>query len=189
MISIQDKVDRLLAIIVGDGPDVAEKFFRWTYDELRATARQLMEDERSDHTLPQPRLCMKHSETVIHEPGMGKSSSLRERAAMAMRRILVDHARNKGSIKRGRGWKRIKIEKMNQRLLPQLDWSAIDEALQQFRKTDERAHEVVMLRFFGVKPRRNRNPTTNQRAASKTGLEDGMSMAAPPHGPGADCQK
>ena len=45
------------------------------------------------------------------------------------RRILVDHARNRSSIKRGRGWKRIKIEDIGSALGSEdFDWMAIDAA-------------------------------------------------------------
>jgi len=150
METIRDKVDRVLAVIDSEGPAAAEELFSAAYDELRATAHQLMKGERSEHTLAPTAL--------VHEAYLRLCSTNRlwenrahfvNAAAMAMRRILVDHARNHGSIKRGRGWKRVKIESIETALVcGNFDWMAIDEALQRFRKVDERACEVVMLRFF-----------------------------------------
>src|SRR5258705_975953 len=148
MKSIQDKVNRTLAVIDGHA-DPAEKIFPMVYDELRATAHELMQDERNGHTLAPTAL--------VHEAYLRLSATNRtwqsrahfiNAAARAMRRILVDHARNRSSIKRGRGWKRIKIDDIGSALGSEdFDWMAIDEAMQRFRKVDPRAHDVVMLRF------------------------------------------
>ncbi|HEV8608048.1 MAG TPA: ECF-type sigma factor [Tepidisphaeraceae bacterium] len=149
MKSIQDKVNRTLAVIDGHS-DHADKIFPMVYDELRATAHELMQDERTGHTLAPTAL--------VHEAYLRLSAINRtwesrvhfmNAAARAMRRILVDHARNRSSFKRGRGWKRIKIEDIESALtLEDFDWMAIDEAMQRFRKVDARAHDIVMLRFF-----------------------------------------
>src|SRR5712675_1073627 len=149
MKSIQDKVNHTLAVTDGHA-DAAEKIFPIVYDELRATAHELMQDERSGHTLAPTAL--------VHEAYLRLSATNRtwesrvhfmNAAARAMRRILVDHARNRSSFKRGRGWKRMKIEDIESALVSEdFDWMAIDEAMQRFRKVDQRAHDVVMLRFF-----------------------------------------
>ena len=145
----QDKVNGTLAVINGNA-DAAENIFPIVYDELRATAHELMQDERSGHTLAPTAL--------VHEAYLRLSATNRtwesrvhfmNAAARAMRRILVDHARNRSSFKRGRGWKRLRIEDIESALtLEDFDWMAIDEALQRFRKVDSRAHDIVMLRFF-----------------------------------------
>ncbi len=149
MDSIQDKVNRALASIDSCAAD-SEKLFPLVYDELRAAAARLMQDERSGHTLAPTALVheayLKLSETERVWQSRGHFMNA---AARAMRRILVDHARNRGSLKRGRGWKRLRIEDIESALVcGDFDWIAIDEAMQRFRKVDPRAHEVVMLRFF-----------------------------------------
>ena len=70
-------------------------------------------------------------------------------AATAMRRVLVDHARQKYAGKRGGGIDRVTLD-----LAPGLepfdvDVLALDEALTALSKLDPRAAQVVELRFFG----------------------------------------
>jgi RNA polymerase sigma factor (TIGR02999 family) len=149
MKEIENKTSPALASI-GGRADPAADIFPLVYEELRARAYELMQDERNDHTLAPTAL--------VHEAYLRLSATNRvwesrnhfmNAAAMAMRRILIDHARNRSSFKRGRGWKRIKIEDIQSALgSDDFDWLAIDEAMQRFRKVDPRAHDVVMLRFF-----------------------------------------
>lgn len=148
MKAIENKADPKL-VAIGEGADPAA-IFAVVYDDLRARAHELMQDERNGHTLAPTAL--------VHEAYLRLSGSNRtweshahfmNAAAKAMRRILVDHARNRTSFKRGRGWKRIPIEDIETALAADdFDWLAIDESLQRFRKIDQRAHDVVMLRFF-----------------------------------------
>src|SRR3954470_9468502 len=95
METIRDKIDRVLAVIDNDGPEAAEEFFSEAYEELRATAQHLMKGERNEHTLGPTAL--------VHEAYLRLCSTNRSwenrahfvnAAAMVMRRILVDHARN-----------------------------------------------------------------------------------------------
>jgi len=150
MDSIQEKVSRAMAAIEEGCADPAEKLFPLVYDELRQTAQQLMQDERRSHTLGATALVHEAYLRLSEGNQVWKSRAhFMNAAAREMRRILVDHARHCGSLKRGRGWKRLKIEDIESALVcGDFDWLAIDEAMHAFKKVDERAHEVVMLRFF-----------------------------------------
>jgi RNA polymerase sigma-70 factor (ECF subfamily) len=71
-------------------------------------------------------------------------------AAQQLRRVLVDHARRARSEKRGGGLVRVEfwesdggIVGFDERLL------AVDEALTRLKALDERAAQVIELRFFG----------------------------------------
>jgi RNA polymerase sigma factor (TIGR02999 family) len=68
-------------------------------------------------------------------------------ASVAMRRVLVDHARAKRADKRGGGWNR--IEQFD--AVSPVDDSkliALDEALAELAKIDPEAAELVQLRYF-----------------------------------------
>jgi len=71
-------------------------------------------------------------------------------AARLMRRILVDYARSKGYQKRGGAAVRITLDEMNMAgIEPDRDLVALDDALNELAKVDERKGKVVELRFFG----------------------------------------
>jgi len=71
-------------------------------------------------------------------------------AAEAMRRILIDSARRKSARKRGRGWQRLDLDRVD--LASEADSETlllIDEALEKLVEEDPKSAEVVKLRFFG----------------------------------------
>lgn len=71
-------------------------------------------------------------------------------AARLMRRILVDHARARQSQKRGGKVARIEFDEMTVAAVePGRALIALDDALEELAKTDERKGRVVDLRFFG----------------------------------------
>jgi RNA polymerase sigma factor (TIGR02999 family) len=74
-------------------------------------------------------------------------------SARLMRRVLVDHARARGSRKRGGDLQRVTMDRLEERLTvspePDLDVVALDRALEQLAAVDERKSRVIELRFFG----------------------------------------
>ena len=71
-------------------------------------------------------------------------------AARLMRRILVDHARSKGYQKRGGGAVRVTFDGLDfPARAPGHDLVALDDALAELAKMDERKSRVIELRFFG----------------------------------------
>jgi len=70
-------------------------------------------------------------------------------AARAMRDILVEQARRKASKRRGGDMKRVDAANLVLAIeAPAEDMLALTEALEDLRKSDEKKHELVMLRFF-----------------------------------------
>ena len=71
-------------------------------------------------------------------------------SAQAMRRILVDHARTRGRVKRGGEWRRVVL---NEQLAPpklrEVDSVALNDALETLATLDEQQARIVELRFFG----------------------------------------
>jgi RNA polymerase sigma factor (TIGR02999 family) len=71
-------------------------------------------------------------------------------AAQAMRRILIDHAERKRAAKRGGGWNRVALGTVETPAPDgDVDLLALDEALHDLEKLDERQCRIVELRFFG----------------------------------------
>lgn len=70
-------------------------------------------------------------------------------AAMAMRQIMVDHARSKAALKRGGGRKRVDLHNLAGPLQAEPhSLLALDEALERLEAEEPRKGRVVMLRFF-----------------------------------------
>lgn len=128
-----------------------EQLFPAVYDELRALARAHLRHERPDHTL-QPT-------ALVHEAYLrlvgGGPTPWNDRqhffraAAEAMRRILIEHARKRGRIKRG--GKRVAVELSSVNLAPEQDLDrllALDDAFRRLEEQDPQAADVVRLRFF-----------------------------------------
>jgi RNA polymerase sigma factor (TIGR02999 family) len=71
-------------------------------------------------------------------------------AAEAMRRILIERARQKRSLKRGSDRERIELAAVDPAVLPLAcdDILGLDEAIQKLEQRDPRKAELVKLRFF-----------------------------------------
>jgi RNA polymerase sigma-70 factor, ECF subfamily len=137
----------------GDGDTTAlNQILPLVYKELRRIAVNHMRRERSDHTL-QPT-------ALVHEAYLRlvdqKSSSWKNSAqffglaSQMMRRILVNHAKSRQAAKRGGSVIKVPLDaaadsshKRDVTLL------ALDEALDQLAKVDERKGRIVELKFFG----------------------------------------
>ena len=79
---------------------------------------------------------------------MGQPGHFFAAAAEAMRRILIDAARRKGSLKLGGGKVRLDLEDIPA-AAPSEDLLALDEALNRLADRDAVKAELVKLRFFG----------------------------------------
>jgi len=122
------------------------------YDQLRAIAQARMNQERSGHTLQATALVHEACFKLLGDnaPTWEDRGHFFRAAAEAMRRILIDHARKKKSIKRGGDRSKIPLSVVD--LAVDHDPSSIlelDDALKKLEKEDPVAGEVVQLRFFG----------------------------------------
>jgi RNA polymerase sigma factor (TIGR02999 family) len=136
----------------GDGKAPAD-LLPLVYDELRKLAHRYLQNERPDHTL--------QATALVHEAYIRlvdwEKVSWQNRAhffavaAQIMRKILVDHAREKKAQKRDFGQKlslddAISLPNSHNR---EVDLIALDEALEKLAKFDELQSKIVELRFFG----------------------------------------
>ena len=117
------------------------------YAELRRLAAAKMAGEPDGHTLDATALVHEAFVKLGGESFASPSAYLRA-AAVAMRRILVDHARAKRADKRG-GGRRAGVEPDELPAPPaDADVLAVDDALARFAAADPQAAELVTLRYF-----------------------------------------
>jgi RNA polymerase sigma factor (TIGR02999 family) len=149
------KPQELTRLLIGwsDGNQEAlQQLMPLVYDELRRLAAAYLRRERPDHTL--------QSGALVSEAYLRLIDQTRVRwknrahffgvAAQMMRRILVDHARNRVAMKRGAGATIISIDNAIVGKDPQnLDLIALDDALNKLASFDEQQSKIVELRFFG----------------------------------------
>lgn len=128
------------------------------YTELHALARSHMKGERGDHTLGATALVNESYLRLFRVTGMTAQTAFHHRhafyraAAVAMRRILVDHARARAAAKRPGSGRRAPISPdllEASTTSDPLDLLSLDAALSRLEEEDDRAASVVRLRFFG----------------------------------------
>lgn len=161
------KVTRILAQIESGNGQAAEELLPLVYDELRALAEARLAQERSGHTLQPTALVheawLRLAGNESEEPQWDSRGHFFGAAARAMRRILVDHARQKLSLKRGGDIARVDIDvDLLAGAAPDDDLLALDEALEQLAAADPDKAELVQLRYFGG--------LTNEQAAACLGV-------------------
>jgi RNA polymerase sigma factor (TIGR02999 family) len=131
----------------------ADELLREIYHELRRVAAIKLGDERSGHTFQPSDLVHEAYFRLAGEAGQPLWNSRRHffsAAAEAMRRILIDHARQKTSQKRGGDWHRVDLPDgliADQRKAESL--LALEEALSRLEAEAPEKAQVVKLRFFG----------------------------------------
>lgn len=142
---------QLLAWSAGDDR-AAQAAFSALHATLRRLARRALSGERADHTLGTSGLISEAFFRMLEQQRIEWRS--REHfiatAAQMMRRVLIDHARNRGTAKRGRGVTVLPL--VEAALVPgdSLDGLvAIHDALEALAAFDRSQSEVVELRFFG----------------------------------------
>jgi RNA polymerase sigma factor (TIGR02999 family) len=148
----KDDVTLLLEAVAQREEFSAEKLMPLVYNDLRLLAATRMAAESEEHTL-QPT-------ALVHEAWLRLSKSGERRwndrthffrvAALAMRRILVDHARQKARLKRGGN--AVRINELNSRDLAQVPPDErillIDHALKRLEGIDPEGAQIVTLKFF-----------------------------------------
>ncbi len=131
--------------------EVLDELLPLVYDELRRLAHNYLRRERREHTL--------QTTALVHEAYMKlidqRSVDWKNRAqffalsAQAMRRILIDNARQHISEKRGKG------EKISLDDAPEISVEtdenliALDLALQELEQLDAKQSKIIELRYFG----------------------------------------
>jgi RNA polymerase sigma factor (TIGR02999 family) len=146
-----NEITQLLNSLQSDGAPAPEQLVVALYNELRQLARRKMALETPDHTL-QPTALVNEVWLRLVAPSRSKWHSRAEffsAAAEAMRRILVDHARRKQSLKRGGGWHQEELDETGIILaVPPEELLVVDEALDELSRKDPQVAELVKLRYY-----------------------------------------
>ena len=187
-------VTALLTDVPRDLPEpghLAEQLLPTVYDELRRLASHHLRRERADHTLQTTALVHEAYERLADRSRVGWQGRAHflAAAAQAMRRILIDHARERGAVKRGGGRQRVTLDGLGDDpaggALDLEDLIALDRALRKLRALHEREARVLECRYFagmttreiatllGVSERTVRGDWSHARAWLKRELFEG----------------
>jgi len=145
-------VTRILSAIEQGDPLASKQLLPLVYDELRKLAAAKLAQEKPGQTLQATALV---HEAYVRLVDVHKAQEWESRghffaaAAEAMRRILVDRARETGSAKRGGKLKRLDIDAVDLATTAAPDQLlAIDDALAKLARDDPSAAKLVELRYF-----------------------------------------
>jgi RNA polymerase sigma factor (TIGR02999 family) len=159
-------VTRILSAIEEGDPTAAQQLLPLVYDELRQLAAQRLAQEKPGQTL--------QATALVHEaylrlvdvekvPHWNSRGHFFAAAAEAMRRILVEQARRKRTLKRGGGVERVDLAAIDPVIAgPTLDLLALNDALEKLAAKDPRKAELIKLRFFAG--------LTNEQVAQALGV-------------------
>jgi RNA polymerase sigma-70 factor, ECF subfamily len=135
----------------GDG-SALDRLAPMVYDELHTIAHRQMLREKDGQTLQTTALVNEAYLRLVNVENV----TWRDRAhfyavsAQMMRRILVDAARARLREKRGGGLQRLSLDELLDEQAPRdRELVAIDDALSELARMDERKSRVIELRFFG----------------------------------------
>jgi RNA polymerase sigma factor (TIGR02999 family) len=129
-----------------------EKLTPFVYDELRRTAHRYMARERTGHTLQTTALVNEVYLRLVKVSDVNWQNRAHFFAVCArmMRHILTDIARTRGYLKRGGNAGRVPLdEAAHWGCGSPADIVALDDALKDLARFDERKSRVVEMRFFG----------------------------------------
>jgi RNA polymerase sigma-70 factor, ECF subfamily len=146
--------DNLTALLVEwhEGDEAAlEQLMPLVYDQLRSMAHRYVQRERDGHTL--------QTSALVNEAYLrlaGQKVGWQNRAhffavtARVMRHILIDHARRRRYAKHGGETRLVPLEEASTMSLERAaELIALEEALEELAKLDQRKSQVVELRYFG----------------------------------------
>ncbi len=128
----------------------ADALMPLVYNHLRALAACYLKREAVDYML-EPAVLVNEAYLRLAGQPPGSFNSKEHFlavAAGAMRKILIDHARQRRALKRGFGHARVSLELVVRSGPREIDIREVDEALNTLAKINERASRIVELRFF-----------------------------------------
>src|SRR5437763_896441 len=151
-LSPRQEVTQLLVEWRAGDERALERLFPLVQPELHRLAHHYMRGERADHTLQTTAILNEAYLRLVEDtkPRWQNRTHFVAAAAQLMRRIMVDHARERHSLKRGGGALKVTLdeaalvtETRSEELL------ALDEALARLAAQDPRKSQIVELRYFG----------------------------------------
>jgi RNA polymerase sigma factor (TIGR02999 family) len=146
------EVTRILSAIQQGDPRAAEQLLPLVYDELRKLAAAKLSQEKPGQTLQATALVHEAYLRLVGanpEQPWDSRSHFFAAAAEAMRRILINHARDKARQKRGGNRQRVDLDNLAVAdQASQDEVVALDEVLQRLEQHNPPCAELVKLRFF-----------------------------------------
>jgi len=144
----EQDITHLLGVAAEDESG-AQQLYDVVYTDLRRIARQQLRRLRPGQTLDTTALVHEAFLRLVGKDGFNDRGHFFAVSATAMRQILIDHARSKGSQKRGGDKVHVPLDKVNPGVEGQADLVlSIDSALTKLRELDPRWVKVVECRFF-----------------------------------------
>ena len=150
------EVTRILSAIEQGDPQAASRLLPLVYDELRQLAAQKLAQETPGQTLQPTALVHEAYLRLVASPrGQPEAETSWDSrghffaaAAEAMRRILVENARRKQTVKHGGGKRRVPLEEFHRVSESPGDLLDLDDALTRFAAEEPDKARLVQLRFF-----------------------------------------
>jgi RNA polymerase sigma factor (TIGR02999 family) len=140
-----------MSAIQEEDPSPAAELLPLVYDELRRIAASRLAREQPGQTLQATALVHEEYLRLVgtSDPGWNGRRHFFTSAALAMRRILIENARKRSTLKRGAEVQRIELD------LSELgqtgfrdEWLDVEHALEELSRFDPEAAQVVTYRFF-----------------------------------------
>jgi RNA polymerase sigma factor (TIGR02999 family) len=160
-------VTRILHAMESGDARAADELLPLVYDELRKLAAHRMAQEQPGHTLQPTALVHEAWLRLVTDgnPRFEGRGHFFAAAAEAMRRILVDRAREKMSLKRGARAERVNLDELEVAVAADDETLlALDDALAKLAKEDADSAEFIKLKFFAG--------LTNAQAAQTLGIPE-----------------
>jgi RNA polymerase sigma factor (TIGR02999 family) len=143
-------VTRILSAIEQGDRQAADQLLPLVYDELRKLAAARMAAEKPGHTLDATALVHEAYLRLVGDQHFDDRGHFFAAAAEAMRRILVNHARDRKRLKRAGGRRRLELLDQVGSLAEDSDLVlSLDELLTRLGEEDAAAAQVAQLHLFG----------------------------------------
>jgi len=149
------EVTRLLRDVTEGKLESFEPLVALVYTDLRRVAGAMMRRERPSHTLQTTDLVHEAYLRLVtqREANWQNKGHFLAIASQAMRRILVEHARKRLTLKRGGRVEQVPLDEEGM-ALPISDKQcnevvALDDALERLEQLEPRQSKIIELRFFG----------------------------------------
>jgi RNA polymerase sigma factor (TIGR02999 family) len=153
------ELTQVLEQIQQGDPHAADQLLPLVYEELRNLASQKLAQEAPGQTLQATALVHEAYLRLVKPASGGRGPPDEQHwdgrrhffaaAAEAMRRILVNRARDRGRLKRGGGWRRLRLEHIDLSVAePPDEILLLSDALDKLAQEDPACAELVKLRFF-----------------------------------------
>lgn len=143
--------DLLIGYAKGDR-SALDEMLPLVYNELKRLAAHYLRQERPDHTLQTTALVHEAYLRLVNQQNVDwkNRAQFLGVAAEMMRRILVNHARDRAADKRGGGAERVSLSfAIESGRQIDIDLISLDDALTELSKMDPRKSQVIEMKFFG----------------------------------------